>query len=112
MAIGIIALLTGRTSEIITIAVFGALTLYIFSMLALFRLRKREPGLERPYKVPLYPWFPAVALAIASFSFVAMVWYNTVLFLIYFTIMAVCYGLFKLRRMLVAEVPSENKLDM
>jgi ethanolamine permease len=108
MAIGIIALLTGKTSEIITIAVFGALTLYIFSMLALFRLRKSEPGLERPFKVPLYPWFPAVALAIATFSFVAMVWYNPVLFLIYFAIMVVCYGLFKLRRMMVSEIHSEK----
>lgn len=111
MAIGIIALLTGKTSEIITIAVFGALTLYILSMLALFRLRRIEPGLERPYRVPLYPWFPGVALAIATFSFVAMVWYNPVLFLIYFAIMAVCYGLFKLRRTLVTEVPSEDTLD-
>src|SRR5204863_797804 len=55
MAIGIIALLTGKTSEIITISVFGALTLYIVSMIALLRLRKKEPKLERPFKVPMYP---------------------------------------------------------
>lgn len=101
MIIGIVALLTGKTSEIITIAVFGALTLYIFSMLSLFRLRKRDPDLPRPFRVPFYPWFPALALVIALFSFVAMIWYNTVLFFIYFAIMAVCYGLFKLRRLLV-----------
>lgn len=50
MLIGIIALLTGKTSEIITISVFGALTLYIFSMIALLKLRRKEPGLERPLK--------------------------------------------------------------
>jgi ethanolamine permease len=38
MTIGIAALLTGKTSEIITIAVFGALTLYIISMVAVIRL--------------------------------------------------------------------------
>ena len=30
MLIGIVALLTGKTAEIITIACFGALTLYVF----------------------------------------------------------------------------------
>lgn len=42
MAIGIIALLTGKTSEIITISVFGALTLYMVSMIALLHLRKKN----------------------------------------------------------------------
>ena len=76
MVIGIIALLTGKTAEIITISVFGALTLYIISMIALLRLRKKEPHLERPFKVPVYPAFPVIALVIALVSFVAMTIYN------------------------------------
>ncbi|HEY0041707.1 MAG TPA: ethanolamine permease [Flavisolibacter sp.] len=96
MVIGIIALLTGRTADIITIAVFGALTLYIFSMIALFKLRKKEPGLERPFKAPFYPLFPFLALVIAVFSFVAMVIFNTEVALIYFLIMGICFALFKL----------------
>src|SRR5688572_12668069 len=44
MVIGIIALLTGKTAEIITISVFGALTLYIISMISLLQLRKKEPN--------------------------------------------------------------------
>ena len=36
MGIGIIALFTGETGEIITIACFGALSLYIVSMVAMF----------------------------------------------------------------------------
>ena len=39
MILGIVALLSGKTSEIITLSVFGALTLYIFSMISLLRLR-------------------------------------------------------------------------
>ena len=62
MVIGIIAILTGKTGEIITIACFGALSLYVISMIAFFALRKKEPELERPFKVPMYPLFPAVAL--------------------------------------------------
>ncbi len=96
MVIGIIALLTGKTAEIITISVFGALTLYIVSMVALLLLRKKEPGLERPFKVPLYPLFPVIALIIAVVSLIAMTIYNLKLSLIYFLIIGVCYATFKL----------------
>jgi ethanolamine permease len=99
MGIGIIALLTGKTSEIIIISVFGALTLYIISMIALFRLRKKEPGLERPFKTPAYPFFPAIALIIAVVSFVAMVEYNRKLALVYFLLLGLSYGCFKLFKM-------------
>src|SRR5207249_9312274 len=96
MVIGIIALLTGKTAEIITISVFGALTLYIVSMIALLRLRKKEPQLERPFKVPMYPLFPVAALFIAAFSFVAMTVYNFKLAVIYFLILGIGFIAFKL----------------
>lgn len=96
MVIGIIALLTGKTSEIITISVFGALTLYIVSMVALLQLRKKEPQLERPFKVPFYPFFPVTALIIAVISFVAMTIFNFSLAIIFFLIMIICYLAFKL----------------
>lgn len=53
--IGIIAILSGKTAELITMPAFGALVLYIISMLALFRLRATEPSLARPFVAPLYP---------------------------------------------------------
>lgn len=95
MGLGILALLTGKTGEIITIAVFGALTLYIISMLSLVELRNKEPDLVRPFRVPLYPIFPFVALTIASFSFVAMAIFNLKLAGLYFLIIGVSYGIFK-----------------
>ena len=94
MLIGIIALLTGRTGEIITIAVFGALGLYIIAMIAFFALRKKEPGLERPFKTPAYPAFPAIALVIAVLALVAMIVYNPLLALLYFVMLLGSYGLF------------------
>jgi ethanolamine permease len=96
MIIGLIALLSGKTAEIITLSVFGALTLYILSMIALLKLRIKEPALERPFRVPLYPLFPIAALLIASVSIVAMTFYNFKLALFYILLMAVCYGTFKL----------------
>jgi len=96
MGIGIIALLTGKTSEIITISVFGALTLYIVSMIAFLQLRKKEPQLNRPFKVPMYPYFPVIALVIATVSFIALTIYNFKLAVIYLIILFVSFLLFKL----------------
>ncbi len=95
MALGIIALLTGQTADIITLSVFGALTLYIISMLAILRLRKTEPALIRPFKVPFYPASPVTALVIAVISFIAMTIYNFKLALIYFAILGTCFLVFK-----------------
>lgn len=91
MVIGIIAVYTGKTADIITIAVFGALTLYIVSMIALLRLRKTEPNLERPFKAPLYPLFPIIALVIASVSLVVMCIYYWQLALVYAGLLGVAY---------------------
>jgi ethanolamine permease len=96
MTIGIAALLTGKTSEIITIAVFGALTLYIVSMVSVLRLKKQEPLLPRPFRVPLYPWFPVTALVIASVSIAAMMADNFRLGMIYTGLMVICFAAFRL----------------
>jgi ethanolamine permease len=96
MVIGIVALLTGKTGEIITIACFGALSLYIISMISLLVLRNNEPDLERPFRVPFYPVSPMVALVIASIAFVAITVYNPFLALIYFGILALTFIWFKI----------------
>ena len=91
MIVGIVILFTGKTGEIITIACFGALCLYIVSMFSFFALRKNEPKMERPFKVPFYPLFPAVALIIATISLIAMTYFNFYLALIFFGIVALAY---------------------
>jgi ethanolamine permease len=98
MIIGVVALLTGKTADIITLAVFGALTLYIISMLSLLRLRYREPKMERPFKVPLFPWFPITALILALLSLLALIVFNPLLAIIFFAILFGSYGLFKLTK--------------
>ena len=98
MLVGFGALLSGKTGEIITIACFGALNLYIISMLALFKLRKIEPELERPFKTPLYPYFPMTALIIASIAFIAMAYFNFKLFGLYLVIVLISLIWFKFNR--------------
>lgn len=95
MVIGILALLSGKTSEIIIVSVFGALTLYIISMISIVILRKREPELHRPFRIRFYPLFPVVALIIASVSIVAMFIFNPKLGLIYFSILLVTFLLYR-----------------
>lgn len=91
MCIGIVALLTGRTAEIITISVFGALTLYILAMVTLLVLRRKEPVLPRPFKVPFYPYFPLIALVIAGVALAAMITLNITLACVYFSILILAY---------------------
>jgi ethanolamine permease len=87
MIIGILALLSGETDQLITISCLGALSLYIISMITLFVLRKDYPQMERPFKVPFYPWLPGIALVIATGSFISMIIINTWLSIIFFAIL-------------------------
>jgi ethanolamine permease len=66
------------TASIVTMSALGAIVMYITSMLSLFRLRRREPNLLRPFRTPFYPLFPSIALIIASVSLVAIVYFNPV----------------------------------
>jgi ethanolamine permease len=96
MVIGIIALLSGKTAEIIIISVFGALTLYIISMVSVMVLRKNSPEMARPFKTPVYPLFPIIALIISCISFIAMMIYNLKLGLIYSGIILGIFLLYKI----------------
>ena len=75
-AVGVIALASGRTNELITLSALGAIVMYIAAMASLFRLRSREPDLTRPYAVPLYPLLPGIALALSVFCLCVLVYYN------------------------------------
>ncbi|QPH38787.1 ethanolamine permease [Pedobacter endophyticus] len=96
MVVGIIALLSGKTGDIIVISVFGALTLYIISMVSVMVLRKHKPEMERPFRTPIYPLFPILALIIACGSFVAMLIYNLKLGIIYLAIVLTVFLLYKI----------------
>ncbi|QNA43060.1 ethanolamine permease [Lacibacter sediminis] len=92
--IGIIAIVSGKTNELIIFSVLGAIVMYIISMVSLFVLRKKEPLLERPFKAPLYPYFPVIALLLATICLVAIVYYNPLLSIIFFASLALLLILF------------------
>lgn len=99
--IGCLALSLGTTDQVIILAALGAVVMYIISMAALFALRKKEPLLDRPFIVPVYPYFPMIALILSVVCLIAIVWYNLLLSLWFFggliilTILFVLTGKYK-----------------
>jgi ethanolamine permease len=80
------------TANIVTLAVFGAIVMYLMSMASLLKLRKSEPDLLRPYRAPFYPVFPIIAMVLGVVCLIAMIWFNFSLFLVFIGLMAVGYG--------------------
>jgi amino acid transporter len=84
------------TANIVTMAVFGAILMYILSMLSLFRLRHLEPDMVRPFRAPFYPYFPAFALFGAVVCLGTMIFYNPLIFAIFVLFLLLGYGYFRL----------------
>ncbi len=82
------------TANLITMSVFGAIVMYIVSMMSLFKLRQKEPRLDRPFKAIAYPFFPAIALVLASISLLTMIYFNQQLSLVFFGLMALGFVYF------------------
>ena len=53
-------------NNLLEYVISAALLFYILTILAVFRLRKTRPHMERPYKTWGYPWLPGLYIAGAS----------------------------------------------
>lgn len=76
------------TASIVTLSAMGALLMYTAAMAALFRLRAIEPDLVRPFRAPLYPFLPALALMLAAAALILMLVTNPVMAAIFGALMA------------------------
>jgi APA family basic amino acid/polyamine antiporter len=63
-AVIVVAALAGSFQNLVLVIMSIVLIVDGTVILALFRLRRTRPDLERPYRVPLYPWLPSVVLAV------------------------------------------------
>jgi ethanolamine permease len=63
-------------------------------MLSLFKLRRAEPDMVRPFRAPCYPLFPAFALAGAIVCMATMIYYNPLIFGVFAVFLAAGYGFF------------------
>jgi ethanolamine permease len=86
------------TANIVTMSVLGALVMYAISMLALFRLRKMEPDMARPFRARLYPFGPIWTLAGVCVCLASIVYYNRAISLIFCGLLAIGYLVVHLNR--------------
>jgi ethanolamine permease len=83
------------TANIVTMSVFGAILMYILSMLALFKLRTTRPHMERPFHAPFYPYLPAFALLCAVICMASMIYSYPAVAAVFAGIMGAGYLLFR-----------------
>ncbi len=60
--ISILMTFSGKFDQLTDLVMFVIWVFYILTFLAVFVLRKNQPDLVRPYKVPLYPIIPAIGI--------------------------------------------------
>lgn len=98
------------TAAMITMSVFGAIVMYIMSMLSLFKLRRSEPDLERSFRAPGFPVVPGIALMLAVLCLAAMVWFNPQIAGIFLAFMLVGFIYFQLTAAHRASAPADAML--
>jgi basic amino acid/polyamine antiporter, APA family len=59
-ALASVMALSGTFEELTNLFIFAGWIFYGLAVLALFRLRKTEPNLQRPYRCWGYPWVPGI----------------------------------------------------
>ncbi|CCH02424.1 Y+L amino acid transporter 1 y(+)L-type amino acid transporter 1 [Fibrella aestuarina BUZ 2] len=69
--------LTGEYNNLLALVIFGVLIFYILTILGIYRLRRLQPDLPRPYKAPGYPYLPAVYVVIALALAVLLLFFET-----------------------------------
>lgn len=108
--IGIVFAIVGNGDILIQIAVFGAVISYIMMMLSAIVLRKKQPNMHRPYKVPGYPFTPYVALILAVIALFAGFFYapKVILWTALAYAVFVAYFAFYSQHHLVAKAPEEE----
>ncbi|MFC9496457.1 ethanolamine permease [Streptomyces sp. NPDC056982] len=101
---------TGDGARMLNVAVFGATISYALMSLSHIVLRRREPGLERPYRTPGGVLTSSVALVLACAALVATFLVDVTAALIALGVYAVAIGYFGAysRRHLVARAPEEE----
>ncbi|MEV8018694.1 ethanolamine permease [Streptomyces sp. NPDC086554] len=105
-----LAAATGDGARMLNVAVFGATISYALMSLSHIVLRRREPGLERPYRTPGGTLTSSVALVLACAALVAtfLVDVTAALIALGVYVVAIAYFGFYSRGRLVARAPEEE----
>ncbi|MDU2591351.1 MAG: amino acid permease [Paeniclostridium sordellii] len=71
--------LSGQFNLLTDLTIFIIWVFYVLTFIGVMKLRKDQPNLERPYKVPLYPIIPLIAIAGGLFVIVNQLMNNTLI---------------------------------
>jgi APA family basic amino acid/polyamine antiporter len=66
--------LSGRYGDLLEYTMFASILFYIVTIAGLFRLRRKEPGTERPYRTLGYPLLPALYILLAALFCLNLLW--------------------------------------
>lgn len=87
--IGIAAIYSGKTDNLIIISCFAALCCYLLVTLSMIKLRIKNPEIARPFKAPFYPLIQIIAVIIISLSLLCMSYAFSSIALFFYLILAV-----------------------
>ncbi|MDC2864600.1 APC family permease [Bacillus sp. BP-3] len=79
LCVSVIMMVIGGFNTLTDMLVFVIWIFYTMTFVAVFILRKREPDLVRPYKVPLYPIIPLISIVGGSFIVINTLFTQTLL---------------------------------
>ena len=72
-AVACVLCLSGTYNDLLTMIAFVAVAFYALTVVGIFILRRKAPGLERPYKAFAYPVLPAIYVLLALVFCVALI---------------------------------------
>ncbi len=81
---GIVSLYTGTTDKVIIISALGAVVMYCISMISLLKMGQTVND-HQSFKTPFYPWLPLMALVLSFVCLMAIIYYNFLLSILFFS---------------------------
>lgn len=72
-SVAVLLVLTGTYEDLFSLMIFSTWIFYLMTAVALIRLRRKEPGLYRPYRVWGYPWTPFI-FGVVAFGITVNLW--------------------------------------
>jgi len=108
--IGLVLVMFINPDQLILLSTFGALITYVVMNVAVILLRKKEPDVHRPYKVPLYPILTYISIILATLWLFSSIFREPIWFVINCAVFAIAIAYYYLyaRHHINTDAPEER----